>query len=217
MSISTQNNTHGKETPNVTAGEISAISSAEITESVILNVEATDCSVVGQQGLNVNNNASKTVGAGWKIAFDNIDIFQRVRDMTQDNQNKNYHWVNHVKVTNRVSGNHLPDDKPICDSVCDLDNYKVLPTVPQYMSHKGNYILLIERVITEQIPCLSFCRDVVTWHIPHPHSIEMATKSEKASHRQLIIAILILYHDDIIAIRCTKYSKAMSPARRFNG
>ncbi|XP_029180546.2 uncharacterized protein LOC114948148 isoform X1 [Acropora millepora] len=99
MSISTQNNTHGKETPNVPAGEISAISSAEITESVILNVEATDCSVVGQQGLNVNNNASKTVGAGWKIAFDNIDIFQRVRDMTQDNQNKDYHWVNHVKVT----------------------------------------------------------------------------------------------------------------------
>ena len=78
MSISTQNNTHGKETPNVPAGEISAISSAEITESVTLNVEATDCSVVGQQGLNVNSNASKTVGAGWKIAFDNIDIFQRV-------------------------------------------------------------------------------------------------------------------------------------------
>jgi len=99
--------------------------------------------------------------------------------MTEDNQNKDHHWINHVKVTNRVSGNHLPDDKPICDSVMDLDNYKIIPTVPQHISQRGNYILLIERVITEEIPCLSFCKDVVTMHIPHSHSKEMATKSEK--------------------------------------
>ena len=27
----------------------------------------------------------KEIGPGWKIAFDNIDIFQKVRDMTEDN------------------------------------------------------------------------------------------------------------------------------------
>lgn len=63
-----------------------------------------------------------TIGPGWKIAFDNIDIYQRVREMTEDNQNKDLHWVDHVTITNRVSGNHLPDDKPTLDSVMQLDN-----------------------------------------------------------------------------------------------
>ena len=31
----------------------------------------------------------------------------------------------------------------------------------------------------EELPCLSFCRDVVTKHIAHPHSKEMAEKTEK--------------------------------------
>jgi len=87
--------------------------------------------------------APKEIGPGWKIAFDNINIFQKVREMTEDNQNKDHHLINHVRVTNRVSGNHLPDDKPLCDSVLDLDNYKVIPTVPEHISQSGNYILLI--------------------------------------------------------------------------
>lgn len=138
-----------------------------------------EASSIGQSIPSSSQTNQQEIGPGWKIAFDNLDIFQRVREMTEDNQNKDHHWINHVKVTNRVSGNHLPDDKPICDSVMDLDNYKIIPTVPQHISQRGNYILLIERVITEEIPCLAFCKDVVTLHIPHAHSKEMAKKSEK--------------------------------------
>ena len=138
----------------------------------------TDTSVVesGNIGGNVTENE---IGPGWKIAFDNLDIFQRVREMTEDNQNKDHHWINHVKVTNRVSGNHLPDDNPLCDSVMELENYKVIPTGPDHISQRGNYIRLLERVLTEEIPYLSFCKDVVTSHIPHRHAKEMTTKSEK--------------------------------------
>ena len=119
------------------------------------------------------------IGPGWKIAFDNLDIFQKVREMTEENQNKDHHWVNHVKVTNRVSDNQLPDEKSILDSVMDLDNYKIIPTVPEHISQRGNYIILIERIITEEIPCLGFCKDVVTTHIPHRYSKEMSAKTEK--------------------------------------
>ncbi|XP_067021001.1 uncharacterized protein [Acropora muricata] len=111
-----------------------------------------------------------TIGPGWKIAFDNIDIYQRVREMTEENQNKDLHWVNHVKITNRVSGNHLPDDKPTLNSVMTLDNCKVIPSVPDHISQRVNYIVLIERILTEEIACLSFCTDVVAGHIPHRHS-----------------------------------------------
>ena len=138
----------------------------------------TDTSVV-ESGNPGGKFTANEIGPGWKIAFDNLDIFQRVREMTEDNQNKDHHWINHVKVTNRVSGNHLPDDNPLCDSVMELDNYRVIPTGPDHISQRGNYIRLMERVLTEEIPYLSFCKDVVTSHIPHRHVKEMSTKSKK--------------------------------------
>ena len=123
--------------------------------------------------------SSKDIGPGWKIAFDNLDIFQRVRHIREENQNRDHHWINHIKVTNRVSGNHLPDDKPICNSIMELDNAKIIPTYPQHIYQRGDYVLIIERILTEEIPCLAFCRNVVTMHIPHCHSSERSEKSEK--------------------------------------
>ena len=73
----------------------------------------------------------------------------------------------------------MPDDKPTLDSVMQLDNCKVIPSVPDHISQRGNYIVLIERILTEEIACLSFCTDVVAGHIPHRHSKEMMMKSEK--------------------------------------
>ena len=61
----------------------------------------------------------------------------------------------------------------------ELENYKVIPTGPDHIFQRGNYTRLMERVLTEEIPYLSFCKDVVTSHIPHCHAKEMATKSEK--------------------------------------
>ena len=142
-----------------------------------------------ERGNTVEIGTENGIGPGWKIAFDNLDIFQRVREMTEDNQNKDHHWINHVKVTNRVSGNHLPDDKPLCDSVMELENYKVIPTGPDHISQRGNYIRLIERVLTEEIPYLSFCKDVVTSHIPHHHAKEMTVKSEKV---RIVICLLFI-------------------------
>ena len=74
---------------------------------------------------------------------------------------------------------NLPDDNPLCDSVVELYNCKVIPTGPDLISQRGNYIRLIERVLTEEVLYVSFCKDVVTSHIPHSHAKEMSTKSEK--------------------------------------
>ena len=60
--------------------------------------------------------------------------------MTEDNQNKDHHWINHVKVTNRLLGNDLPNNNPLCVCVMELDNYKVIPSGPHHISQKRNYI-----------------------------------------------------------------------------
>ena len=47
---------------------------------------------------------------GYVIAFDNIDIYVKCRDMTLKVQNKDIHWVNHTMIENKVSGNCLSVD-----------------------------------------------------------------------------------------------------------
>lgn len=98
--------------------------------------------------------------------------------MTEDNQNKDIHWVNHNRVKNRVSGNHLPDDKPICD-ILELDNYKITPSSTEHILQKCDYIILVERILVTSIPYLGFCSDVINLHIPHKHSKECANKTTK--------------------------------------
>jgi len=64
--------------------------------------------------------------SGMQFVIDNFDLRQDVRDMTGENQNKDYHWTNHNCVLNRVTGAHLDNDKPACD-LNDLSNGSVLP------------------------------------------------------------------------------------------
>ena len=98
--------------------------------------------------------------------------------MTEDNQNKDIHCVNHNAVKNRVSGNHLPDDVSRLD-VAELNNDKLLPNYMDHLMQKSDYVILVERVLTEEIPCLGFCNDMVRKHIVHPHSKELAERTEK--------------------------------------
>ena len=142
------------------------------------NYQATTASA-GVPNLQQSALQSPELDAGWKIPFDNFDIYQRVRGMSEDNQNKDLHWIKHLKVTNRVSGNHLPDDRPICEFVADVDNNKMLPTIPEHLAQRNDYITLIERAPMEEIPYLAFCKVAVVSHIPHRHQREMALKSEK--------------------------------------
>ena len=48
---------------------------------------------------------------GFNVVVDNWVLEQEVWHVTSDHQNTNIHWVNHNRVENRVSGNHLHDDK----------------------------------------------------------------------------------------------------------
>jgi chromosome segregation ATPase len=50
---------------------------------------------------------------GYAIAFDNVDIHVKRRDMTLQAQNKDIHWVNHIMLENRVSGNCLSTNQVI--------------------------------------------------------------------------------------------------------
>ena len=64
--------------------------------------------------------------SGRKLVFDNFDFRQEVHYMTQDHQNVDVHWVTHMAVENRVSGNNLLSNRPVCQ-VNELENGQCLP------------------------------------------------------------------------------------------
>lgn len=116
---------------------------------------------------------------GCKYVIDNFDIFQRVRSiMTEENQNKDIHWVNHNRIPNRISGSHLPDNGPIFN-ITELENAKLVPSSIEHIIQRSNYIVLVERILVACIPYLKFCEDIVNKHIPHKHSAEAGMKSSK--------------------------------------
>ena len=116
---------------------------------------------------------------GRKLVFDNFDFRQEVHHMTQDHQNVDVHWVTHMAVENRVSGNHLPSDRPVCQ-IQALENGQCLPGRHEHHLQRENYITLTERAIVE-IPCLSFLKGVVVQHILHQYSKEMSETSTTES------------------------------------
>ncbi len=135
--------------------------------------------VVGKTGSTSTSQTNKQVlSAGSHYVIDNFDMFQKVRDMSEDRQNKDIHWVIHNKIVNRVSANHLPNAGPICD-IDNVDNSKLIPSVSDNVMQRRDYVTLVERIIVSSIPYLSFCTDIVSQHIPHKHSKESAIKSDK--------------------------------------
>lgn len=147
--------------------------------------------------------------SGRKLVFDNFDFRQEVHYMTQDHQNVDVHWVTHMAVENRVSGNNLLSNRPVCQ-INELENGLCLPGRHEHHLQRENYITLTERAITE-IPCLSFLKGAVTQHIPHPYSKEMSQTSHVVSvtnflfqleiQEQTLISLSIIIYQSIAAIK----------------
>ena len=121
-----------------------------------------------------------TPDCGRKITFDNIDYHQNVHHMTEDNQNIDKHYVTYMSTENRVSGNHLSDQTRV-GGIEEMENGKCIPSTNDNEKQRLNYIVLMERVITTNIPCLNFLSDICSIHIPHKYSAEMKKKTNNVS------------------------------------
>ena len=115
---------------------------------------------------------------GHNFVIDNLDLRQNVINMTEENQNLDYHWTNGNIISNRISGNHLPDDSPIKD-ITTVEMSEVIPSPNDHLAYAKNLKVHIQRILVSRIPCLSTLKDCVVHHIPHPYQQEMHSRSDK--------------------------------------
>ena len=110
-----------------------------------------------------------TADKGRKLVFDNFDFKRQAHSMTEQHQNIDVHWVTHMSVENRVSGNHLSSAKPAVDAVMQMENGVCLQTRHEHHLREQFWKYPVWHW---------FLKPVVCKHIPHQYSKEMAEKSE---------------------------------------
>ena len=118
---------------------------------------------------------------GRKIVFDNFDFKQLVHHMTEDRQNIDNHWVSHISVENRASGNHLSMEKHETKSLLKIEHAKFVPNKIEHVLQRDNYSALVSRILVDNISCLHFLKECASRHIKHEYTSEMMERTETVS------------------------------------
>lgn len=140
-----------------------------------------ECDTISESILKLSNEISKlkkSFHPGFVIAFDNIDIELRRKNMTMSAQNRNFHWVNHEMVINRIAGNELAADRPMAD-LLRVPNLRFIPTLLDHQQQRDNYIVLVSRMLVDYFDALEPMKEICIKHIPHKYYKEMSKKSIK--------------------------------------
>ena len=130
------------------------------------------------------NDMQQSSHPGFIIAFDNIDIQLQRKSMTLSAQNRNFHWVNHKMVNNRVSGCQLAADGPKAD-LLEVQNLKFFPSIEEHQKQRFNYIILVSRMLVEYFDAFEPLKKTCIQHIPHKYTNEMSQKSTKVHLQHL--------------------------------
>ena len=79
----------------------------------------------------------KAAHPGFVISFDNLDFQLQRKSMTMQSQNRDFHWVNHQMIENRVSGALLDSKQPKAN-LQELSNLQFLPTIEDQQWQRSN-------------------------------------------------------------------------------
>lgn len=115
---------------------------------------------------------------GYSFTGDNVDMIVKPRQMMKSNQNKDYHMFQYVAYENRISANHLPDEKPIAD-IKSIPLTTFLPSVQEQESLAEEFTTLVGQKWSEYIPALKWFGDHLPDHIHHKHIEEVKKKTNK--------------------------------------
>jgi hypothetical protein len=99
---------------------------------------------------------------------------------TIEHQTEDKHYLTVCATKNRVHGNHLSHLQQ-GDLLNIMENGKCIPTHMEQISQRDNYIQIVERVLSQNIPCLEPFKDVAVNHIPHMYSKETREPTESVS------------------------------------
>ena len=126
------------------------------------------------------NELKKACHPGFVISFDNIDVHVQRRNMTMDSQNRDFHWINHQMIENRVSGAMLNSTEPK-NYLPNVSNLQFIPMLEDQQRQGHNYIILTSRILLEYFEALSPLAEACIQHVPHKYSQAMSQKTNRVT------------------------------------
>ena len=133
----------------------------------------------------VNEFQKQRKDSGYQLVMDNVDMVISARHTSKAKHGSDLHMVQMMAVKNRVSGHHLPNNKPT-SSLKDIDIAEILPTVEDNKLLKQDWVILIGKIIAENFPELKWFASHLPREVPHDHMAEMKQKSEIV--RQMLLS-----------------------------
>ena len=116
-------------------------------------------------------------GLDVKFVGDNVDKKKGVRDLRSDKKGGMTHMYSMLVVKSRVSSTGLSITGS-CSDFRSLQPADLLPTTSDLHTMRRNLITLVSRVLCTYITALQPFSSVVTAHITHQYSKQMAQKSD---------------------------------------
>ena len=105
----------------------------------------------------------------YQIVGDNIDFEIRPHFSTTVREKRLIHWFNVMAVKHRILANHLPDNGPQ-RPIKEFEPCHCIPSAKDHAVLRQNFIVLVERVLSERIAAFRPTKQSVVQHIPHKYS-----------------------------------------------
>ncbi len=117
------------------------------------------------------NKCNNSYSLGW----DNVQIDSHRKHQGLDKSSKFHMWAMCFAVIHRTPTMHFTDSD--VNPASHLPPVLFLPTHKDWEMLKYREVVLVQRILTAQIPALQELKGQVLSHIPHAHSDDMAKKS----------------------------------------
>lgn len=121
---------------------------------------------------------------GYKLVGDNLDKNIVPRYKRVDRQTESLHFFHYYAVKDRVDLSGISDEPNtfLLQPVSKLPINTILPSTSDLQAMLYNFSILISRILVEELPYFAMTFEgVVTKHIQHCYSDDMAKKSETVS------------------------------------
>ena len=136
-----------------------------------MNIAQTRCNynVVDDLGKDSVTSICRELESGCKLrfVFDNFDFRILANVILKNHKNSNMYWMGQFLTFDRISSEHLDDEKPLVDDPALFTNENYLLSAPDLEKFLDCYTVLAARILTEFFACLMRLAKVIPKHIKH--------------------------------------------------
>ncbi len=112
----------------------------------------------------------------FSLGWDNVQIESHRKHQGLSGSNKFMMWAMCYGIVHRLPSLHLTNNQVI--PAAEVNPSKFLPAPIDWDNLRLREVVIVQRILTRHLEAFKELRSTVTQHVPHAHSLEMASRSD---------------------------------------